>query len=55
MNLFGMARDVDHIAIGSANEESAQTPRLFGEWVDDLVPTPFGLLVGLFNSGANMD
>ena len=56
MNLFvTVARDVDHIAIGSANEESAQTPRLFCEWVHDLEPTSFGLLIRLFNAGANMN
>ena len=55
MNLFGMARDVDHIAIGGTNEESAQTPRLLREWVDDLESTPFGLLVRLFHAGANMN
>ena len=54
MNLFvTVARDVDHIAIGGANEESAQSPGLFREWVNDLEPTPFGLLIRLFNAGAN--
>jgi hypothetical protein len=50
-----MTDDVDDVAIGGADEESAHAPRFIGEWMDDLVPTAASLGVCLVHGGADVD
>lgn len=45
--LVAVTGDVDHIAVRSTDEESANPPGLFGQRVNDLVTTPLRLCVGL--------
>lgn len=45
----------DHGAIRCADEKSPKTPRLFRQWINDLVPATSCLRISLVDVGPNRD